>query len=100
MKPMNYTDPQKALLASIDMANNGYIPCRYLTRTERQTAEELDCMGVVKFTGDFLKSGHGQVSRRATVIENFPLPASWSDAPNEGFDYEGAILSRQAWYQV
>jgi hypothetical protein len=73
MESMNYTDDQKALLASIDLANNGYIPCRLLTRAEKQTAETLDLMGVVKFTGITIDFSRGEVSRRATIIERFRL---------------------------
>jgi hypothetical protein len=83
---MNYTPSQEALLRSIDAANNGYIPYHYLTQVERIAAAELQALGVF--------APNLPYRRVKTMVERQPLPSFIRSEPS--FDYEGAILSRQA----
>ena len=73
------------LLASIDRTNNGYL----FAPTNAELALAKQYPEQVKIT-------NGRIARVTTTIARYPDPAPRAvSAPNDGFDYEGAILARQ-----
>ena len=73
------------LLASIDRTNNGYLFAP--TNAELALARQhLDRVKII----------NGKIARVATVIAHYPDPVLREPStPNDGFDFEGAILARQ-----
>ena len=79
----------ESVLASVDMANNGYVPVRYMTWQEVEVARQLIAAGVLTMSG-------GLVRRVDCPME--PARPAKVAQPDQHFDYEGAILDRQeAW---
>ena len=73
------------LLASIDRTNNGYL----FAPTNAELA-------LAKQHPDQVKITNGRIARVSTAIPHYPdSKARAVSTPNDGFDYEGAILARQ-----
>lgn len=88
---MNTTPQVAALIASINLSNNGYLVMDYMSHVEREFAIQCAKSGVLKIS-------NGTVHLPAKKPEFFqtPYPTKALKVRHSGPDYEGAILMRQA----
>lgn len=78
------------LIASIKLANNGYLLMSYMTENDREFARYAAKVGVVAITS-------GLVHMPSTKPEFFqtPYPTRALQTVHDDCDWEGAILERQ-----
>lgn len=87
---MNSSPQVAALIANINLSNNGYLVIDYMTDAYRKFVVQCAQSGIVKITNG---TAHLPVVKPEFMQEPYPTKAF--GLRHDGPDYEGEILSRQ-----